>query len=93
MEFGRASQPDRRPFWRLQENFMKSTSDERITNNVMRHEYRILSAVEKIQMQEIKDKGLELHELIEAAGASRELSLAKTKVEESVMWAVKHLTK
>jgi hypothetical protein len=70
-----------------------STSDERTVNNVMRHQYRVLTDAEKQQMQTIKDKGLELHDLIESIGASRELSLAKTKTEEAVMWAVKHLTK
>ena len=70
-----------------------STSDERTVNNVMRHQYRVLTDAEKQQMQTIKDKGLELHDLIESIGASRELSLAKTKTEEAVMWAVKHLTR
>lgn len=70
-----------------------STSDERITNNVMRHEYRVLSDAEKRQMKEIKDQGLSLLTLIESLGASREVSLAKTKVEEAVMWAVKHITR
>jgi len=70
-----------------------STSDERTVNNVMRHQYRVLTDAEKQQMQAIKDKGLELHDLIESVGASRELSLAKTKTEEAVMWAVKHLTR
>lgn len=70
-----------------------STSDERTVNNVMRHAYRVLSDTEKAQMQAIKDKGLELHDLIESVGASRELSLAKTKTEEAVMWAVKHITR
>ena len=70
-----------------------STSDARTINNVMRHAYRVLSDDEKAQMQAIKDKGLELHDLIEGIGASRELSLAKTKTEEAVMWAVKHLTR
>lgn len=70
-----------------------STSDERTVNNVMRHQYRVLTDAEKAQMQAIKDKGLELHDLIESIGASRELSLAKTKTEEAVMWAVKHLTR
>lgn len=69
-----------------------STSDERTVNNVMRHAYRVLSDEEKAQMQAIKDKGLELHDLIESVGASRELSLAKTKTEEAVMWAVKGIT-
>ena len=70
-----------------------STSDARTVNNVMRHQYRVLGDDEKAQMQAIKDKGLELHDLIEGIGASRELSLAKTKTEEAVMWAVKHLTR
>lgn len=70
-----------------------STSDQRTVNNVMRHQYRVLTDDDKAQMQAIKDKGLELHDLIEGIGASRELSLAKTKTEEAVMWAVKHLTR
>jgi len=43
-------------------------------------------------MQQVKDMGLALHDFIGGMGASRELSLAKTKVEEAVMWAVKHIT-
>ena len=70
-----------------------STSDQRTVNNVMRHQYRVLTEAEKQQMQAIKDKGLELHDLIESIGQSRELSVAKTKTEEAVMWAVKHLTR
>ena len=70
-----------------------STSDERTVNNVMRHQYRVLSDAEKAQMQSLKDKGLELHQLIESIGKSRELSLAATKTEEAVMWAVKHITR
>lgn len=31
--------------------------------------------------------------LIDSIGQSRELSLAKTKIEEAVMWAVKHVTR
>jgi hypothetical protein len=30
---------------------------------------------------------------INAIGDSRELAIAKTKLEESCMWAIKHLTK
>ena len=69
-----------------------STSDERVVNNVMRHQYRVLSDAEKSQMQTVKDMGLSFHEYVAGLGASRELSLAKTKIEEAVMWAVKHLT-
>lgn len=69
-----------------------STSDERTVNNTMRHAYRVLSDAEKANMQAIKDKGLEFHAMIEGLGNSRELSIAKTKIEEAVMWGVKHIT-
>ena len=71
---------------------VQSTSDDRVVNNTMRHQYRVLSDAEKAQMQQVKDMGLALHDFIGGMGASRELSLAKTKVEEAVMWAVKHIT-
>ena len=70
-----------------------STSDARTINNVMRHGYRVLSDDEKAQMQALKDKGLEIWTLINSMGDSRELSIAKTKAEEAVMWAVKHITR
>lgn len=70
-----------------------STSDRRTENNVMRHEYRVLSALEKEEMKNIKDQGLLFFKMIDSIGQSRELSLAKTKIEEAVMWAVKHITK
>lgn len=71
---------------------INSTSDERTVNNVMRHGYRVLTEEEKAQMQRIKDDGLAFWEMLDGIGASRELSLAKTKIEEAVMWAVKHVT-
>lgn len=70
-----------------------STSDERTVNNVMRHSYRVLSDQEKQHMQAVKDFGLDFFEFIDDIGSSRELSLAKTKIEEAVMWAVKHITR
>jgi hypothetical protein len=79
-----------------------STSDERTINNVMRHGYRVLSEDEKAAMQAVKDKGLEFWRLLRTVAgqspdsptaASRELSVASTKIEEAVMWAVKHITK
>lgn len=69
-----------------------STSDQRTVNNTMRHAYRVLSDDEKAHMQAIKDTGLAFHDQIATLGNSRELSLAKTKIEEAVMWAVKHIT-
>jgi len=69
-----------------------SAADDRTVNNTMRHKYRVLSEAEKANMQTIKDMGLAFHDFIDGLGKSREISLAKTKVEEAVMWAVKHIT-
>lgn len=69
-----------------------SASDDRTVNNTMRHAYRVLSDAEKANMSTIKDEGLKFHDLISGMGNSREISIAKTKIEEAVMWAVKHIT-
>jgi hypothetical protein len=69
-----------------------STSDQRTVNNVMRHEYRVLTDKEKAAMKKVKDMGLDFHDVFTLLGNSRELSIAKTKLEEAVMWAVKHIT-
>jgi hypothetical protein len=69
-----------------------SASDQRTANNVVRHEYRVLNDVEKANMKMVKDDGLKFIELVGTLGTSRELSLAVTKIEEAVMWAVKHIT-
>lgn len=80
---------------------MKSTDDARVGNSPMRHSYRVLGDAEKALMTAIKDKGGEMLTLLHQAGgtdvqggrmASRELSIAQTKIEEAVMWAVKHVT-
>jgi hypothetical protein len=81
---------------------VSSTSDDRVVNNIMRHNYRVLSDDEKQYMQWIKDHGLTFVEMLHRIGntdpkgerqGSRELSLAQTKIEEAVMWAVKHITR
>ncbi|RCK40470.1 DUF7681 family protein [Thalassospira xiamenensis] len=69
-----------------------SASDDRTVNNVVRHKYRVLSDAEKQQMSDLKDKGAEFIALCQQTGESRELSLAITKIEEAVMWSVKHVT-
>jgi len=69
-----------------------SAGDDRTANNAVRHQYRVLSDAEKAQMVAIKDAGAHLLTLIEQTGSSRELSIARTKTEEAVMWAVKHVT-
>ena len=61
-------------------------------NNVMRTEYRKLNETEVRQINEVKKLGTHFHAYLEGIGASREISLAKTKIEEAVMWAVKHLS-
>lgn len=68
------------------------TSDDRIVNNVMRHEYRLLNKDEKEALKKLKDMGLEMHEHLATLGASLEIEYAKQKVEEAVMWGVKHIT-
>lgn len=57
------------------------------------NEYRTLSAVEERQVKLIKEAGQSFLDLCDSIAASREISLAKTKVEEAVMWAVKGITK
>jgi hypothetical protein len=61
-------------------------------NNVMRHQYKQLTEADKDAMQTVKDIGLALWDYLDGLGHSRELSVAKTKVEEAVMWATKHVT-
>lgn len=73
--------------------FVESTSDERTVNNTTRHQYRVLSDQEKATVTEIKDLGQQFLNLVEDLGNGREYALAKTKIEEAVMWAVKGITK
>lgn len=81
---------------------VESTSDERVANNTMRHKYRFLDDGEKANMQALKDAGEQFLALMHHVGGtdleseqmgSRELSIAKTKLEEAVMWSVKHVTR
>ncbi|HWI68057.1 MAG TPA: hypothetical protein VNS88_06730 [Nitrospiraceae bacterium] len=76
------------------ERYVDSASDERTVNNTaMRHSYRVLSEEEKVAMLRLKDIGQNfLDSIDDIVPKGREASLAKTKVEEAVMWAVKGLT-
>lgn len=84
---------------------VNSAGDDRTANNAVRHTYRLLSDAEKSQMVAIKDKGNEFLILIDSLRRpamsqvvgeylepSRELNIAAEKIEEAVMWAVKHIT-
>jgi hypothetical protein len=73
--------------------YVGSESDDRTVNNAMRHQYRVLSDAEKAAMVRIKDLGEQfIIAMAETVPHGREQALAKTKVEEAVMWAVKGLT-
>jgi hypothetical protein len=73
-------------------DFVDSTGDDRVINNVMRHGYRVLTEREKETMLKLKDDGLAFWQLLDSIGSSRELAIAKTQIEEAVMWGVKHVT-
>lgn len=74
-------------------DFVASESDERTVNNIMRHQYRVLTDAEKASMTRIKDWGSAgLNVIMDCTPPGRERSLAITKLEEAVMWAVKGLT-
>lgn len=60
--------------------------------NVFRPVYRTLTEEEKKKIDLLKDHAGYLYDLIDSVPDGREKSIAKTKLEESVMWAVKGLT-
>lgn len=70
-----------------------SEADDRTANNAVRHQYRVLTDAEKQHMVELKDLGAAFIRKCQSIDMSRELSIAITKAEEAVMWAVKHVTK
>ena len=61
-------------------------------SDVFRKAYRQLSTEELAILGRIKATAEALYDQFELISAGRETSLAKTKLEESVMWAVKAVT-
>jgi hypothetical protein len=61
-------------------------------NNIMRTQYHELNEFEKAALARIKAIGADFWGLVDSLGNGRELALAKTKIEEAVMWAVKGMT-
>ena len=65
-------------------------------SNTFRKEYRNLTEDENEMLEDIKTQAEKLeaiyHTISAIKGPSREVSLAMTKLEESVMWVVKRVT-
>ena len=64
--------------------------------DIFRTQYRELKPNEKLRIQNIKEKAAALHEelkTIEKSEQERELAIARTKLEECVMWATKAVSK
>ncbi len=78
----------------MKKDTVNSASDDRTANNskAVRHNYRVLSDVEKAQMVALKNAGQTFLDLCDEVGSGREMALAKTNAEQAVMWAVKHVT-
>ena len=66
---------------------------KQVIDNDLRDERPDLSDLEKIQMHTIKGHGEALMKALNALGNTRELAIARTKLEETVMWACKSITK
>jgi len=66
--------------------------------SLFRKEYRLLTDAEKFQIESIKSLAEEMVAAMEVYSSSftpsqeRAIALAMTKLEESVMWAVKGIT-
>ena len=72
--------------------FVGSTSDDRTANNAVRHQYRVLSEDEKAAVTWYKDIGTAFIKYCDECGETREMCIAKERMEEAVMWAVKAIT-
>ncbi|MBY0297754.1 MAG: hypothetical protein K2X71_17260 [Methylobacterium sp.] len=89
--------------------YVDSASDDRTANNAVRYQYRVLSDAEKAQMVRVKDAGAAFLQMLDElrtppetvegspgmafATIDRELNIACERIEEAVMWAVRHVTK
>lgn len=76
-----------------------STDDKRTqVGNDTKHQYRTLSENEQADMTTLKDMGQDFINYCDMIAdarpqTNREMALARTKMEEAVMWAVKGVTK
>lgn len=66
-------------------------------NDPFRKKYRALSPDEQEMLDQVKDRASHLNELLQArenipAEYGRHMALARTNLEQAVMWAVKAIT-
>lgn len=71
----------------------RQSDDEKMPTSRFRPKYRALSDAEKKLHDNIKDNAQYMERLFDLIPPSREVSIALTKLEESIMWAIKGLTK
>lgn len=64
-----------------------------MSEDVFRTTYKPLTSEASLNILSVKAKAKELYDSFDSCGPSREVSLAKTKLEEAVFWATKHLTR
>lgn len=71
-----------------------SESDDRTANNGVRHQYRVLSELDKANMIAVKNRAAELIQFIDslAPSRSRDMQLAIEHTEDAAMRAVRHIT-
>ena len=58
--------------------------------------HKVLSGAEKQEMQAVKNSGetfMELLDFLETENPTLEIAQAKFRLQEAIMWAVKHVTK
>lgn len=62
-------------------------------SDVFRKEYKLLDETQKSRIAQIKTEAEKLHESIDwGIGDKRMIALAKTNLEQAVMWAIKAIT-
>lgn len=62
-------------------------------SDIMRQEYKTLSGDEKHHLEQFKAKADELYRMVDILGGDQRCyALAKTKIEEAVMWGTKAIT-
>ncbi|GAB4358292.1 MAG: hypothetical protein Kow0026_19100 [Oricola sp.] len=66
--------------------------NEKASNDRVGMYYRTLSDTESAMVFRIKEQGQEFIELIDSLGESDETRRAKARIEEAVMWSVKHVS-